>query len=46
MIGAVCNIALDVVDSVTAASGAAVISVRHILHLTFYIIAENPQLYY
>lgn len=40
VIGAVCYTALDVVDSFTAASAAAVISVRHVLHLTLFLIAE------
>lgn len=39
MVSAVCNAALDVVDSLAAAIGAAVVSVRHVLHLTLFIFA-------
>ncbi len=39
MISAVGNTALDVVDSFLAAAGAAVVSVRHVLHLTFLLLA-------
>lgn len=39
MIGAVCDIAFDVIDSFLAAAGAAVVGHRHDLHLTFFVLA-------
>ena len=44
MVGAVCNAALDMVDSFMAVFRTAVVSVRHVLHLTLFIFADDRKI--